>query len=76
MRDTELSKKLRCLKTALKIVSMSGYLEFGDRSRDFQEGGFLQKPFSRDSLVAKLNEAFKATGIINRHELCSWHWTH
>ena len=64
MRDTELSKKLRCLKTALKIVYMSGYLEFGDRSRDFQEGGFfLQKPFSRDSLVAKLNEAFKATGI-------------
>jgi two-component SAPR family response regulator len=50
-------------KACLEIVYMSGYLKFGDRSRDFQEGGFLQKPFSRDSLVAKLNEAFKATGI-------------
>jgi hypothetical protein len=39
---------------------MSGYLEFNKADDEFLEGSyFLQKPFSRDSLVCKVEEALK-----------------
>jgi FixJ family two-component response regulator len=39
---------------------MSGYLEFHKADDEFLEGSyFLQKPFSRDSLVSKVDEALK-----------------
>jgi hypothetical protein len=40
---------------------MSGYLDFNTGGSDFLEDMFfLQKPFSRNSLVAKINEALES----------------
>jgi len=39
---------------------MSGYLEYDTGNDDFlEEGFFLQKPFSRDTLVLKVGEALR-----------------
>jgi hypothetical protein len=39
---------------------MSGYLEYNRGNEDFlEEGFFLQKPFSRDTLVRKVGEALR-----------------
>ena len=39
---------------------MSGYLEYNRGNEDFlDEGFFLQKPFSRDTLVRRVSEALK-----------------
>jgi signal transduction histidine kinase/CheY-like chemotaxis protein len=60
MRGPELAKHLKASRQDLKIVYMSGYLEFNKGNDDFLEGShFLQKPFSRDSLVSKVDEALK-----------------
>src|SRR5208282_3897474 len=60
MRGPELAKLLKASRKDLKIVFMSGYLEFNKGNDDFLEGSyFLQKPFSRDSLVSKVEEASK-----------------
>jgi signal transduction histidine kinase/CheY-like chemotaxis protein len=60
MRGPELAKLLKASRKDLKIVFMSGYLEFNKGNDDFLEGShFLQKPFSRDSLVSKVEEALK-----------------
>jgi signal transduction histidine kinase len=60
MRGPELAKRLKALCTDLKIVYMSGYLEYDKGSGDFlEEGFFLQKPFSRDTLVCKVGEALR-----------------
>jgi hypothetical protein len=46
----------------LKIVYMSGYLEYNTGSGEFlDEGFFLQKPFARDALVNKIMEAIRST---------------
>ncbi len=58
MRGPELAKRLKGLRTSLRIVYMSGYLEYNRGNEDFlEEGFFLQKPFSRDTLVRKVGEA-------------------
>jgi two-component system cell cycle sensor histidine kinase/response regulator CckA len=60
MRGPELAKVLKASRKNLKIVYMSGYLEFNKGDDEFLEGSyFLQKPFSRDSLVCKVDEALK-----------------
>jgi signal transduction histidine kinase/ActR/RegA family two-component response regulator len=60
MRGPELAKRLKPLHANLKVVYMSGYLEYEKGSEEFLEGGFfLQKPFSRDTLVRKVGEALK-----------------
>ncbi len=60
MRGPELAKVLKASRKNLKVVYMSGYLEFNKADDEFLEGSyFLQKPFSRDSLVCKVNEALK-----------------
>jgi len=57
MRGPELAKQLKIRNKSVRVIYMSGYLEFGGNS-DFLEGMFfLQKPFSRDSLIAKIAEA-------------------
>jgi signal transduction histidine kinase/CheY-like chemotaxis protein len=59
MRGPELAKHLKASRKDLKIVYMSGYLEFNG-NEDFLEGSyFLQKPFSRDTLVSKVDEALR-----------------
>jgi len=58
MRGPELAKRLKALRSDLKIVYMSGYLEFNSGNGQFlEEGFFLQKPFSRNTLVGKVDEA-------------------
>jgi two-component SAPR family response regulator len=48
------------LRTSVRIVYMSGYLEYNRGNEDFlEEGFFLQKPFSRDTLVHKVGEALR-----------------
>jgi len=60
LRGPELAKRLKLRHHDLRVVYMSGYLEFNAGGRDFLEGMFfLQKPFSRNSLVAKINEALE-----------------
>jgi signal transduction histidine kinase/ActR/RegA family two-component response regulator len=61
MRGPELAKKLKELRKGLRIVYMSGYLEYTRGSEEFlEEGYFLQKPFSRDTLVNKVAEALRS----------------
>jgi two-component system, cell cycle sensor histidine kinase and response regulator CckA len=58
MRGPELSKRLKHLYPNLKVVYMSGYLEYGMGSDEFLEDSlFLQKPFSREKLIQKIAEA-------------------
>jgi len=60
MRGPELAKRLKALRNRLSIVYMSGYLEYNKGNDDFlEEGFFLQKPFSRDTLVLKVGEAMR-----------------
>jgi two-component system cell cycle sensor histidine kinase/response regulator CckA len=60
MRGPELAKVLKAGRKDLKIIFMSGYLEFNKGDDEFLEGSyFLQKPFSRDTLVSKVDEALK-----------------
>jgi signal transduction histidine kinase len=73
MRGTELAQKLKASLPSLKVVYMSGYLERDACSGQILEKeNVLQKPFSRDSLICKINEAFqsKAGGQKIREEIC------
>src|SRR5260370_1006217 len=60
MRGTELAQKLKACFPSLRVVYMSGYLEQATCS-----GGILgkaivlQKPFSRDTLIRQIGEAFE-----------------
>jgi signal transduction histidine kinase/ActR/RegA family two-component response regulator len=57
MRGPELSKCLKALLPDLKVIYMSGYLEFNKANGEFLKGSyFLQKPFSRETLVSKIDE--------------------
>jgi len=60
MRGPELAKLLKAIRKNLTVIYMSGYLEFHKADDEFLEGSyFLQKPFSRDSLVSKVDEVLK-----------------
>jgi signal transduction histidine kinase/ActR/RegA family two-component response regulator len=60
MRGPELAKFMKASRKDLKIIYMSGYLEFNKGDDEFLEGSyFLQKPFSRDTLVSKVDEALR-----------------
>ena len=58
MRGPELARRLTEARGGkLKVIYMSGYLEFNKGNSEFLEQGFfLQKPFSRDALVRKVDE--------------------
>ena len=60
MRGPELANRLRQLIPRIKIVYMSGYLNYNGNGDQFLEDGFfLQKPFSRDTLAGKVAEALR-----------------
>lgn len=64
MRGPELAKRLKALRPNLRVVYMSGYLEYNSGSREFlAEGFFLQKPFARDALVSKVMEAMRSARV-------------
>jgi signal transduction histidine kinase/CheY-like chemotaxis protein len=65
MRGPQLAKVLKASRKNLKIIYMSGYLEFHKADDEFLEGSyFLQKPFSRDSLVSKVNEVLNQKRVV------------
>jgi len=66
MRGTELAARLSNLLPEVKVVYMSGYLEHNGESHELLEDGvFLEKPFTRESLLSKVNEAFRSTSLAN-----------
>jgi signal transduction histidine kinase/ActR/RegA family two-component response regulator len=61
MRGPDLAKRLKSLRPDIKIIYMSGYLDYNGGSREFLEDGFfLQKPFTRDTLSSKVMEALES----------------
>ena len=65
MRGTELGKRLKDLRSDVKIIYMSGYLDYDKGEGEFPSGAlFLQKPFSREILIEKVNKALSdETGV-------------
>ena len=61
MRGTELAERLKSDFPGIKIVYMSGYLEQDPCGGEVLENAsVLQKPFSRDTLIRQIGEAFEA----------------
>jgi two-component system, cell cycle sensor histidine kinase and response regulator CckA len=61
MRGPDLAKRLKSLRPDIKIIYMSGYLDYNGGSGEFLEDGFfLQKPFTRDTLSSKVMEALES----------------
>jgi hypothetical protein len=51
---------LKRLRPELRVVYMSGYLEYNKGNEEFlEEGLFLQKPFTREVLINKVVEALE-----------------
>jgi CheY-like chemotaxis protein len=60
MRGPALARRLKTLLPHVKIVYMTGYLaQNGESDNYLLDAFFLQKPFSRESLVDKVAEALK-----------------
>jgi len=56
----ELAKQLKTLRSETTVIFMSGYLDYDSDDETFgQDGVFLQKPFSRETLVNKVAEALR-----------------
>jgi signal transduction histidine kinase/CheY-like chemotaxis protein len=65
MRGPELAKRLKTRYPNIKVVYMSGYLEFNVGGGEFlDEAFFLQKPFSRHTLVRKVAEALSDDRVL------------
>jgi len=61
MRGTHLAERLCSLRPEIEIIFMSGYLECNDEGQDLVDAAlFLQKPFTRESLLNKVSEAFRS----------------
>ena len=61
LRGADLAVLMRRLYPGIKTVFMSGYQDYGLKDGDFAEGSFfVQKPFSRDHLLAVIAGALKA----------------
>ena len=57
MRGPELARRMKEAQPKIKVIYMSGYLEYNNGDSEFLDEGFLlQKPFSRDGLVRKVDE--------------------
>ena len=67
MRGPALVKQLKNQLPHVKIVFMTGYLEQNGDGTKFLEGAFfLQKPFSRESLVAQIGKALESDRLVRR----------
>ena len=72
MRGPELAKQLKALRTQIRVIYMSGYLDYDQGDGGFVEDGFfLQKPFSREAVVNKVAEALKSDSAVPASELAS-----
>jgi signal transduction histidine kinase/ActR/RegA family two-component response regulator len=62
MRGTELAERLVHLLPHTKVILMSGYLEQIEQNpKQLGVNLFLEKPFTREILLRKVNEAFRST---------------
>ena len=67
MRGPALAKRLKISFPHLKIVYMTGYLEQTASDDDFlQDAFFLQKPFSRESVINQVSESLKDVPLPKR----------
>jgi two-component system, cell cycle sensor histidine kinase and response regulator CckA len=58
LRGPELARRVKELRPGIRVIYMSGYLDYEKGSGEFlDEGFFLQKPFSREILIRKVSEA-------------------
>jgi signal transduction histidine kinase len=67
MRGPALAQRLKTLLPQVKIVYMTGYLDQTGGDEDIlQDAFFLQKPFSRESVVSQVGEILKVAGPARR----------
>jgi signal transduction histidine kinase/ActR/RegA family two-component response regulator len=67
MRGPELAKRLKALLPQVKIVYMTGYLEQNYANDDLlRDANFVQKPFSRHSIVTEVGKALDNVGQPSR----------
>jgi DNA-binding NtrC family response regulator len=60
MPGPELAERVKRIRPDVKVIYMSGYLEYDKKEEQFlEEGVFLQKPYTRDALVAKVDEILR-----------------
>lgn len=62
IRGPQLAASLRERLPELKVIFMSGYLESQKEAGVLPSDVFLQKPFTRDALIQKLEDALAAPG--------------
>ena len=61
MRGSELGMRLKSLLPNLKVIYMTGYLEQNEDDHGFLEDAFfLQKPFSRETVVRQVGQALRS----------------
>jgi signal transduction histidine kinase/ActR/RegA family two-component response regulator len=67
MRGPDLAKRIKALLPHVKIVYMTGYLDQNyEKDGLLQEACFVQKPFSRHSVVSKVSEALESVEPTSR----------
>jgi signal transduction histidine kinase len=60
MRGSELAKRLKALQPQIKVIYVSGYLDYQQSENEFvEEALFIQKPFTRTTLIARMAELLK-----------------
>jgi len=60
MRGPELALRLKTLQPQVKVIYVSGYLDYQRSENEFLEDAlFIQKPFTRSSLVARMAELLR-----------------
>jgi YesN/AraC family two-component response regulator len=63
MRGPEMARRLKDRLPQLRVIYMSGYLEHNAKNEELADAFFLQKPFSRTSLVEKVHEALNSSRL-------------
>ena len=58
-----MAKRLKDRLPQLRVIYMSGYLEYNAKNEELADAFFLQKPFSRASLVEKVHEALNSSRL-------------
>jgi signal transduction histidine kinase len=60
MRGSELARRLKSLQPQIKVIYVSGYLDYQQTANEFvEEALFIQKPFTRTTLIARMAEVLK-----------------
>jgi len=66
MRGKELAARLSDLLPEMKVIFMSGYPEHSAESHvHVEDSVFLEKPFTREILLNKVNEALRSPSLAN-----------